>query len=76
LDKKQTKNVPTNVTQEINTRIKCAPVAGNDFIWNLGQNKKQNRKKEIRARSEKFETDANKQKIFQFNTTPVMCRIK
>jgi hypothetical protein len=71
LDKKQTKNIPTNVTQEINTRIKCVPVAGNDFIWNLGQNKKQNRKKkEIRARRKKFETA--KQKIFQCNTTSVM----
>jgi hypothetical protein len=51
------------------------PVAGNDFIWNLGQNKKQNRKKkEIRARRKKFETA--KQKIFQFNTTSVKCWIK
>jgi hypothetical protein len=55
-----------NLTQEINTRIKCVPVAKNDFIWNLGQNKKQNRKKKRLelARSKKFETA--KQKISQF----------
>jgi hypothetical protein len=29
------------------------PVAGNDFIWNLGQNKKQNRTKKRLEREEK-----------------------
>jgi hypothetical protein len=47
LDYKQ----PKTTQKKINTEVKCVPV-GNDFIWNLGQNKNECKK----AESKKMET--------------------